>query len=802
MEFPILAFTTYLSTIDWVIMAVLLGSIVYLAFHSRKYNKSVADFLAANRCTRRYLLGIANGMAGLGAISIISMFQGNFHGGFANIWWGWMGVPFWTLIFITGFVGYRMRETRVLTLSQFFEVRYSRPFRIYAGIICFISGVVNFGIFPAVGARFFQHFCGLPEWLDIIGTGYSVETYPLLMAILLGISLFFVFMGGQIAVILTDFVQGAFTNVVFLVILVFLLFYVADWEIFSEVVKAGADEGKSKVNPFQNFEQEGFNFQYFLMGLIIAMYGLGSWQGTQGYTASSASAHESRMAGILGDWRGLTQTLVVLLLPMSVFMVLTCGDFLNTNQYSDKIAQMEQKQAKETDSKKLESIQKNLKNMRAKKAKVQSAVDKLSAKYPDRVGKFKTAQAQVDKVLNKIRKDDNNGGKQVADQMRVPVTLVKIFPPGLVGLFAAMMLAAFISTHDTYLHSWGSVFVQDVIMPFRKRPFQKKTHMLLLKCSITMVAVIIFTFSYFFRQTDHIMMFFNASAALFVGGAGICILGGLYSRKGTNAGAWCGLTLGSIIAVAGILIQSSWHYSVGDGAEKTYHGIYLWLCEPENLWLHNTIKSFFSLASNIPGINWAQSYIKDPTKFPVQGHWISIASITISFSSYIIASFIHRMVSPQPDFNLEKMLHRGIYAIKGEHENKQNKPATGFKTMLPSPEYSTGDKAIYWMKIAWTVLLSGTFIIGTAWNLIVHPWSDDTWTTFWKYESLFMGICGAITTIWFLIGGIADMKYMLKKLKSIVRNDLDSGFVIGHHNLEDENKAAEDNQGQTRKTID
>ena len=46
---------------------------------------------------------------------------------------------------------------------------------------------------------------------------------------------------------------------------------------------------------------------------------------------------------------------------------------------------------------------------------------------------------------------------------------------------AAVMLAAFISTHDTYLHSWGSIFIQDVVLPFRKKPFAPRQQMWLLR---------------------------------------------------------------------------------------------------------------------------------------------------------------------------------------------------------------------------------------------------------------------------------------------------------------------------------
>ena len=58
------------------------------------------------------------------------------------------------------------------------------------------------------------------------------------------------------------------------------------------------------------------------------------------------------------------------------------------------------------------------------------------------------------------------------------------------GAFAAVMLAAFISTHDTYLHSWASIFIQDVVMPLRKKPFSSKQHISVLRWAIIGVAAI------------------------------------------------------------------------------------------------------------------------------------------------------------------------------------------------------------------------------------------------------------------------------------------------------------------------
>ena len=44
----------------------------------------------------------------------------------------------------------------------------------------------------------------------------------------------------------------------------------------------------------------------------------------------------------------------------------------------------------------------------------------------------------------------------------------------------------------------------------------------------------------------------------------------------------------------------------------------------------------------------------------------------------------------------------------------------------------------------------------------------------------------ALTTIWFTIGGLQDLKKMFSLLKTIKRNDLDDGTVIDDHNLNED----------------
>ena len=63
-------------------MGMMLAVIVALAVTTKKYTQSVADFLAANRCAGRYLLCVASGIAGMGAISIVAKFEMYWRAGF------------------------------------------------------------------------------------------------------------------------------------------------------------------------------------------------------------------------------------------------------------------------------------------------------------------------------------------------------------------------------------------------------------------------------------------------------------------------------------------------------------------------------------------------------------------------------------------------------------------------------------------------------------------------------------------------------------------------------------------------
>ena len=264
--------------IDWLLVALPLLVILWVGFKAQSYIRNVSDFLSAGRCAGRYLLSVADGSAGLGLITMVGMFEMYYRTGNSIGFWSGIGILVGLAMTMTGFVTYRYRETRAMTLAQFFEMRYSRSFRVFAGLLSFLSGILNYALFPAIGGRFFLYYCGFPDSFHLFGLEWS--TFGTLMALFLGVALVIVMTGGQLTTMITDCLQGIYSYFAY-ALLVGVIFYTFSFAQFKEVMFA-RPEGYSFINPFDTGMMTDFNIFYVLIGSFYTIYCRMAWQGNQG----------------------------------------------------------------------------------------------------------------------------------------------------------------------------------------------------------------------------------------------------------------------------------------------------------------------------------------------------------------------------------------------------------------------------------------------------------------------------------------------------------------------------------------
>lgn len=669
--------------LDWLVIVIPLVIILTVGYITQRHMKSVAHFVSGGRVGGRYLLAVAKGEMQAGAVVFVAMWEVFAHAGFVPSWWGWISSPIGLIAAIFGFVIYRFRETKSMTLAQFFEIRYSRNFRFFTGVLGFLAGAINFGIIPAIGARFMVYFLQLPPAI-IVGT-WSLPTYIPLMGLFLAISLTLTISGGLITLMVTDCIEGIFSQLMYIVIIIGVL-CVVGWSQMSTVL-GGRPAGHSMVNPFDAWQVQDFNLWYVLMGVFLGTYGTMAWQNSSAYNAAGATPHEARMGGLLGRWRESGKLVVVTLLAAAALTYLGHPDFAQASvEAKDAIAGIAQ--------------------------------------------------------------------TQIQTQMTIPVALSHLLPIGVKGALCAVLLMGIFGGDSTHLHSWGGILAQDIILPRLKKAPTPQQHIKLLRRCITGVAVFAFVFGALFRQTEYIIMWWTITTAVYVGGAGAAIIGGLYWKKGTTAGAWAAVTSGAILSGGGIL------------AYKLLGDTFL------SDWTRGLF-GLFGFENAIP-------------LFTLNGVQISFFATLIAIALYIGVS----LVTCRQDYPLNKMLHREEFPLDANGKSVLPKQKWTFARVIGvDKDFTRGDKWITGSLFVWSVGWFSVMLIGTGWNLLGHsglvswikPWSNSNWLSFWHVTAIGLPmLITVVTGLWFTWGGIHDIRALFRSLRTYKIDNSDNGTVKDH----------------------
>lgn len=286
-----------MAWIDWVVVAGFYVAVISIGLYCKKFTRGVADFLVAGRGMRKYL-GYATGDASaMGAVSVVAGMELCYRGGPATLFYSVISLVWGIFIGLTGFVIKRYRETRIITQPQLFEIRYSKGVRILAAVICVVSGLIAMGIAPVIVGRFFVYFGGLPTEFILLGAHWN--TIHVLMAFLIGAAMAFTFMGGQVSVAVTDFIQAVMMSVIF-VAMGFAMYRVMDWKpIASSLLSSG--KANMLLNPFA---REGeFGLKMVILVLIWKFFVTAASVPSMQKISSAASPRDARIIMLLYNLR-------------------------------------------------------------------------------------------------------------------------------------------------------------------------------------------------------------------------------------------------------------------------------------------------------------------------------------------------------------------------------------------------------------------------------------------------------------------------------------------------------------------
>ena len=202
----------------------------------KKYVSGIGDYLVADR-TMGFNLGLISMMCTeIGMITYVYYAELGYKAGFSSLI---IAVPPMLVYFFlgrTGFIIKPLLEMKIMTIPEFFSRRFSKGVRFYVGILMAVGGILNFGVFPGVEAKFINTVSGIPE-----------EHVLITMVVLLTLVLIYTLLGGMVSVILTNYIQYILLSFGMVFITVYGV-YVVGWDNIVNAVTAS--HGEKGINPF------------------------------------------------------------------------------------------------------------------------------------------------------------------------------------------------------------------------------------------------------------------------------------------------------------------------------------------------------------------------------------------------------------------------------------------------------------------------------------------------------------------------------------------------------------------------
>src|SRR5258706_4588696 len=142
------------TVLDWFIVVSYLLGTVWIGLAGKKYIGNVSHYLVAGR-----ELGVYAGIATLAATEIGTItFMYNAELGYKYGFSAFAAalISGVVMIFIgpTGFLVSALRQLKLMTVPEFFEVKYSRGLRLLTGVLVALGGILNMGVFLRIEGEF------------------------------------------------------------------------------------------------------------------------------------------------------------------------------------------------------------------------------------------------------------------------------------------------------------------------------------------------------------------------------------------------------------------------------------------------------------------------------------------------------------------------------------------------------------------------------------------------------------------------------------------------------------------------
>jgi SSS family solute:Na+ symporter len=146
-------------------------------------------------------------------------------------------------------------------------------------------------------------------------------------------------------------------------------------------------------------------------------------------------------------------------------------------------------------------------------------------------------------------------GEKDASLFAMPLLLSQLVPAGMMGILVAAMLAADMSTDASYMLTWGSVIYNDIMAPFRRKPWSERKGILWNRFIVAVIGVFLLFWGLWYKLEGNLWEYLQTTGTIYLASMSTLLIACCYWKRANNWGAIAALIVGAALPVLSLSLN-------------------------------------------------------------------------------------------------------------------------------------------------------------------------------------------------------------------------------------------------------
>ncbi|HEV8368301.1 MAG TPA: sodium:solute symporter family protein [Pyrinomonadaceae bacterium] len=137
----------------------------------------------------------------------------------------------------------------------------------------------------------------------------------------------------------------------------------------------------------------------------------------------------------------------------------------------------------------------------------------------------------------------------------MPRYLGSAVPAGLMGILIAAMLAADMSTDSSYMLTWCSVIYNDIMAPFRKKPWSEKRGLFWNRTIIAIIGIFLLLYGLWYPLKGDLWTYLGVTGTIYLASISTLLIACCYWKRANSWGAGAAILVSAALPVSYLVME-------------------------------------------------------------------------------------------------------------------------------------------------------------------------------------------------------------------------------------------------------